>query len=179
LRDQLQKIKTLQATLEQQAIRDPLTGLLNRRFFEEALQKEVAHAGRKNQPFTILILDIDEFKWVNDTYGHAAGDAVLEALGNFMSRQTRKDDLAVRLGGEEFLILMTDMNLDQGVKRAEEIRSQIEDLKIEFEGALIQVTVSIGAAEYPSSSTSMRDVMRKADQAMYRAKFKGRNQIAR
>ncbi len=179
LRDQLQEIKTLQATLEQQAIRDPLTGLLNRRFFEEAIQKEVAHARRKKQAITILILDIDEFKRVNDTYGHAAGDAVLEALGSTLNQQTRVEDFAVRLGGEEFLILMTEMRLDQGMKRAEEIRSLIEDLKIEFEGALIQVTVSIGAAEYPSSSTSMRDVMRKADQAMYRAKFKGRNQIAR
>ena len=179
LRTQLHKIKSLQAKLEEQAIRDPLTGLLNRRFFEEALKKEVAHADRKKQAITILILDIDEFKRVNDTYGHAAGDAVLETFGKVITQQTRKDDLAVRLGGEEFLILMTEMSLDQGIKRAEEIRSLIENLEIEFEGTLIRVTVSIGAAEYPSSSTSIRDVMRKADQAMYRAKFKGRNQIAR
>ena len=179
LRTQLHKIKSLQEKLEQQAIRDPLTGLLNRRFFEEALEKEVAHANRKEQAITILIFDIDEFKGVNDTYGHAAGDAVLETLGKVVAQQTRKDDLAVRLGGDEFLILMTETNLDQGVRRAEEIRSLIENLEIAHEGVLIRITVSIGAAEYPSSSASIRDVMRKADQAMYRAKFKGRNQIAR
>ena len=179
LRTQLNEIKKLQSTLKQQAIRDPLTGLLNRRFFEEALKKEVARANRKKHAITILILDIDEFKRVNDTYGHAAGDAVLETLGNILIQQTRKDDLAVRLGGEEFLILMMEMELDQGMKRAEEIRSLVENLEIEFEGISIHITVSIGGAEYPSSSTSIRDVMRKADQAMYRAKYKGRNQTAR
>jgi len=179
LRDQLTRIQSLQAELEVRVIRDPLTGLLNRRFFDEALHKEVARANRKGMPITILILDIDKFKRVNDTHGHAAGDLVLEKIGGLLRAQTREADLAVRLGGEEFLILMNEINLDQGMKRAEEIRTLIENAHFDHEGVSIHVTVSIGGAEYPSSSTSIKDVMRKADQALYRAKFKGRNQVAR
>lgn len=179
LRSQLNEIQTLQETLKQQVIRDPLTGLLNRRVFQEKLQTAVARADRKELPITILIIDIDKFKSVNDTYGHAAGDLVLENLGKLLHQLTRKYDLAARLGGEEFLILMDEANLETGIKRAEEIRSQIEKMDNEFEGVSIHITVSIGAAEYPSSSKLVKDVMRKADQALYRAKFKGRNQVAR
>lgn len=179
LRTQLREIKSLQAILKQQVIRDPLTGLLNRRFLEEALDKEVARAKRKAYPITILIIDIDEFKRVNDTYGHAAGDMVLENLGELLLQQTRKDDLAVRLGGEEFLILMNEVGLERGMKRADGLRGLIEKMESKFEGISISITVSIGAAEYPSSSQEIRDVMRKADQALYRAKYKGRNQVAR
>jgi diguanylate cyclase (GGDEF)-like protein/PAS domain S-box-containing protein len=179
LRAQLREIQALQETLKQQVIRDPLTGLLNRRVFQEELQIAVARANRKEQPITILIIDIDKFKRVNDTYGHAAGDLVLENLGKLLHQQTRKYDLAARLGGEEFLILMNEMNLETGLKRAEEIRGLIEIMDSEFENISIHITVSIGAAEYPSSSDSIQDVMRKADQALYRAKYKGRNQVAR
>ena len=179
LRVQLSEINVLQETLKQQVIRDPLTGLFNRRVFQEELKIAVARADRKEQAISILIIDIDNFKRVNDTYGHAAGDLVLEKLGKLLHQQTRKYDLAARLGGEEFLILMNEANLETGTKRAEEIRSLIENMESEFEGNSIHITVSIGVAEYPSSSKSIRDVMRKADQALYRAKFKGRNQIAR
>lgn len=179
LRAQLREIKSLQASLEDQVIRDPLTNLLNRRFLEEALPKEVARAQRKEYPVTILIIDIDEFKLVNDTYGHAAGDLILQNLGRLLSKQTRKDDIAVRLGGEEFLILLTEVGLEQGMKRAEDIRRLIEKMRSEVDEFRVGITVSIGVAEFPSSSKEIRDVMRKADQAMYRAKFKGRNQVAR
>ena len=179
LRAQLNEIQILQETLKQQVIRDPLTGLLNRRVFQEELQIAVARADRKEHSITILIIDIDKFKRINDTYGHAAGDQVLENFGKLLHQQTRKYDLAARLGGEEFLVLMNDADLETGMKRAEELRGLIENMESEFEGNSIYITVSIGAAEYPSSSDSIQDVMRKADQALYRAKYKGRNQTAR
>lgn len=177
MRAQSLEIKSLHKALEHQAIRDSLTQLLNRRFLEETLPKAVARANRNRSPISILILDVDELKHVNDIYGYEAGDQVLQNLAKVLLKGTRKEDVAVRLGGDEFLILIPEAGLEVGMKCAEKIREGVEKMDTEVQGRRIGITVSIGVAEYPSSSEEIRDVMRKADQALYRAKYKGRNQV--
>jgi diguanylate cyclase (GGDEF)-like protein/PAS domain S-box-containing protein len=175
LQEQLDENERLRLQLQEQAIRDPLTGVFNRRFFSEALDKETAQAERENAPYSILILDVDHFKKFNDAYGHKCGDFVLQSLAGMLVENTRRGDLVCRYGGEEFVILMTDLSSDLAYVRAEALRKEFEEMKIEFDGKLLTCSFSAGIASYPKHSTSGEQLLALADNAMYQSKARGRN----
>ncbi|MBF0368594.1 MAG: diguanylate cyclase [Magnetococcales bacterium] len=169
--------KRLMDTLRESALRDALTGLHNRRFLEEYVETLVATTKRKKNKLSILMLDLDHFKQVNDTYGHDAGDTVLKAFAGTLGRQVRTSDLVVRYGGEEFLIVLQEGEGYSGIKMAEKIRQAVEDLKIQVPGATLEKTVSIGVARFPSDGPDFWAVLKFADIALYQAKEEGRNRV--
>jgi diguanylate cyclase (GGDEF)-like protein/PAS domain S-box-containing protein len=177
LQSQLAEIQRLQDNLRQQAIRDSLTGLFNRRYLEETLERELSRAVRKKYPLSLLMLDIDHFKMVNDTYGHAAGDAVLQSLGNHLLSYSRKLDIACRFGGEEFVLVLAESDAASALKRAEEWRAAIEKMNVIHAANTIHITVSIGIAVFPQHAENMKDLLYAADQALYTAKKTGRNRV--
>lgn len=178
LQNQLNENEILRAKLLEQAIHDPLTGAFNRRYFSEALDQEAARSARENIPFSILILDVDHFKQFNDTYGHKCGDIVLQALANFLNENTRQGDIVCRYGGEEFVILMTDVASDAAYKRAELFRSNFENMIVEYEGKELKCTFSAGIASYPMHASSGETLLILADQALYQSKANGRNRVS-
>ncbi|WP_218311624.1 sensor domain-containing diguanylate cyclase [Alteromonas antoniana] len=155
---------------------DGLTGLYNRRYWQERFDYTFKLAKRRSKPITAMMLDIDHFKRVNDTYGHQAGDKVIQALASVIKRCVRETDLAGRYGGEEFAIILTDTQEEGAKKVAERIRKQAEETLVEHEGQQISFTVSLGLAEYSSECTSSMAWLELADQALYDAKQNGRNQ---
>jgi len=178
LQNQLNENESLRAKLLEQAIRDPLTGAFNRRYFSEALDQEAARAARENAPFSILILDVDHFKQFNDTYGHKCGDIVLQSLANFLNENTRQGDIVCRYGGEEFVILMTDVASEAAYKRAELFRSKFEEMAVEYEGKKLKCTFSAGVASYPAHADTAETLLNHADQALYQSKANGRNRVS-
>jgi diguanylate cyclase (GGDEF)-like protein len=165
----------LRETMRNQAIRDSLTGLFNRRFAEETLNREIQRAVRHGLSVSVVFADIDHFKVVNDTYGHDAGDLILQRIGSFLQTQIRGHDVACRFGGEEFLIVLTDAPLDGAQKRADALREGIQAMQIVHSGRTIGVTASFGVAALPDNGESAGSLMRAADAALYRAKDSGRN----
>ena len=160
--------------LRTEAITDPLTGLYNRRFLEDYLHRELARAERSGFPVAVIMLDLDHFKRVNDERGHAAGDAVLEAIGALLKRHFRAGDVACRYGGEEFMLVLHDTQLGDARRKADTIRADVE----RSPGALSGVTASLGIAMYPDHATDPSSLMGAADGAMYEAKTAGRNRVA-
>jgi diguanylate cyclase (GGDEF)-like protein/PAS domain S-box-containing protein len=177
LHTQLSEIQALEAELREQAIRDPLTGLFNRRYLQVTLDREVARVHRASQPVGIIIMDIDQFKLINDSYGHKAGDLVLEALGELLKHNIRREDIACRYGGEEFVVVMPGASLQTAQERAEMVRAHIEMLRVAYENRNISITVSVGVAAYPMHGTTGEDVLIRADRALYHAKQEGRNRV--
>ena len=170
----------LQETLKFQSLRDPLTGMFNRRYLLESLAKEIDRATRKQQSMGIMIMDIDHFKRFNDTYGHEAGDLVLKEVGNYLMQQIRQYDIACRYGGEELVIVMPDVSIENTMLRAEEIRQGIERLKIRNDGVLLEnITMSIGVSCFPDDGTEAGVLIRTADKGLYMAKEQGRNRVIR
>jgi len=168
----------LRETLQEQSIRDPLTGLHNRRYLEDSLIRELARAKRKTQPLSIILLDIDHFKRVNDTFGHGAGDMVLRRLGLVLQAYVRESDIACRVGGEEFSVLLPEGPLQIATQRAEDIRKAVNELTLKHEEKdLGTVTVSAGVATFPDHGTTADALIRAADQVLYDAKHKGRNRV--
>lgn len=167
----------LQRALKEQSIKDPLTKLYNRRYLEDTLSRELARAQRNAQPLTVLLMDIDHFKKVNDTYGHDAGDAVLSAFAKMLTTKVRKEDIACRWGGEEFLLILGAADEGLAQSRAQEICDTARSLKISFQGKPIPITVSIGASVFPSHGEAPEDLIRNADQALYKAKQGGRDKV--
>jgi len=168
----------LRDVLRGQSIRDPLTGLFNRRFMEESLERELRRAIRGQQPLALLMLDIDHFKRFNDTFGHQAGDALLRAFGNLLKETTRGQDVACRYGGEEFAFVLAGAPLDAARKRAELLREEIRQLSVRHGGQLLgAVTVSIGIAVFPENGATADTLLKAADDALYRAKKEGRDHI--
>jgi len=166
----------LRETLHIQSIRDPLTGLFNRRYMEESLEREIRRADRKQRPLAALMLDLDHFKRYNDTLGHAAGDAMLRAIGSFLQSRMRKDDIVCRYGGEEFTIIMPESSLEIAKQRAEKLRQQGKELEISLNGQFLgSVTFSVGIACFPEHGTTSEQLLRAADLALYRAKAAGRD----
>ncbi|MHB1700446.1 MAG: sensor domain-containing diguanylate cyclase [Acidobacteriaceae bacterium] len=171
----------LQTKLENQSLRDPLTGLYNHHFMQIALERELARAIRRKSVLALFMLDIDHFKRFNDTYGHAAGDTVLKAVAEVFRSIVRGEDIVCRYGGEEFTIILPDIGESIANERAETIRKSVEMLRVPLKTedyAQVEVTVSIGVAFYPDDGTSSDTLLRMADQALYRAKRKGRNQVS-
>lgn len=166
----------LREELRNQSIRDPLTGLLNRRFMEEAIEREILRAARTTTRLSVVAIDLDHFKRFNDTFGHEGGDLVLREVGAVLSRIARGDYLACRLGGEELLLILPDTTLEDAVELTEKLRIKIEKLSVGLRGQQLgKITASFGVAEYPRHGDGQREVLRAADQALYRAKAAGRN----
>jgi diguanylate cyclase (GGDEF)-like protein len=169
----------LREVLRSQSIRDPLTGLFNRRYMEETLEREVRRAERAGRPLTLLLLDIDEFKHQNDSFGHDAGDAVLRELGALLAGSLRREDVACRYGGDEFVLVLPDASLDTALRRADEIRETIKGLRVSAHGhRLGAITVSIGLAALPDHGLDREALLAAADTALYRAKREGRDRVS-
>jgi diguanylate cyclase (GGDEF)-like protein/PAS domain S-box-containing protein len=175
LQVQLQRVESLQEELREQAIRDSLTGLFNRRFLDEVFPKQINRMKKQGSSLAVIMLDIDGFKSFNDTHGHSAGDIILARLGELLNNQTRHNDVACRFGGEEFIILLADTSIEVATKRAEEIRKAFENITIEFEQQELQTTISIGISVYPDHGEHPEALLIQADQALYQAKANGRN----
>lgn len=171
--------KRLMEHLRENALRDPMTGLHNRRFLEEYVSALVAGSQRRKSAFSVLMLDLDFFKQVNDTHGHEAGDKVIKTLADILQRNVRTSDMAIRYGGEEFLLVLMDTGAEQALNVAEKIRSEVEATKIPLPGGMLQKTISIGVAEFPNDSDTFWQVVKFADVALYRAKSSGRNKVVR
>jgi len=168
----------LREVLRSQSIRDPLTGLFNRRYMEETLEREVRRAQRAVRPMAVLMLDLDHFKRVNDEFGHDAGDALLRELGNLLLRNLRREDVACRYGGEEFVLVLPEASLADGERRAEELRDEIKRLRVSDKGRLLgPITASFGMAGYPEHGLAGNLLLRAADTALYRAKREGRDRV--
>ena len=168
----------LREVLRGQSIRDPLTGLFNRRFMEESFERELRRAVRGKQQLALLMLDIDHFKRFNDTFGHQAGDALLRALGNLLRHRTRGQDVACRFGGEEFAFILAGTSSEAATKRAELLRKDIAQLNVQHAGLLLgAVTLSFGIAVYPDHGDSTDALLNRADDALYRAKSEGRDKV--
>ena len=157
------------------AATDPLTGAKNRRSFFESGNQELARSKRYNRPLTILMMDIDHFKAVNDDYGHAAGDAVLKNIVNACREMLREQDILGRLGGEEFGIILPEIDIDTAYTIAERLRLQLMELETISEGKTIRITVSIGLGECEKDTPSLEEALGQADRALYKAKQEGRN----
>jgi diguanylate cyclase (GGDEF)-like protein len=169
---------TLRETLKFQSVRDPLTGLFNRRHMEESLERELLRAARNAKPVTVLMIDIDHFKQFNDIFGHDAGDIVLRELGTAFSSLTRGGDIACRYGGEECLLILAEASLETGYERAVKLKEQVASLHVRHrEATLSRITVSVGVAAFPQHGTTATQIVRLADQALYRAKAEGRNRV--
>jgi diguanylate cyclase (GGDEF)-like protein/PAS domain S-box-containing protein len=175
LRNQLVEIDLLQSQLREQATRDSLTGLYNRRFLEETMSREFLLAEREKGPICLVMMDIDGFKGFNDTYGHDAGDLLLRKLGELLISEVRSTDISCRYGGEEFLVVMPGAALENGYERAEHIRSAFLSQDIKHLGVELHATLSIGVAGFPQHGKTSEEVLHAADQAMYAAKKAGRN----
>lgn len=167
-------IANLFETMKKEAVTDSLTELYNRRYFTEELKKEADRARRLNQPFTIISLDLDYLKKINDTYGHMAGDIAIKAIADVMKKNARSIDIPARLGGEEFSILLPGIDSNGGMVAAERIRAAIENEEVPQIG---KITASIGVGTYPEHSMNVDELVEMTDQAMYRSKINGRNRV--
>lgn len=168
----------LRATLREQSWRDPLTGLFNRRYMEESLDREIRRAAREGYGLGILLADLDNFKQLNDAFGHAAGDEMLRQIGRFLGAAVRGEDIACRFGGEEFVVILPKASLADTHRRAEALREGIKALNLdEPTGLYPAATMSVGVAAYPEHGTSAVELILAADSAMYVAKAKGRDRV--
>jgi diguanylate cyclase (GGDEF)-like protein len=177
MRTHLQEIRSLQMALEEQAIRDPLTGLYNRRYLDETLARELIRAERQKYPVSLLILDIDHFKKLNDTYGHPGGDVVLKGLAGLLQNGVRGGDIACRWGGEEFVLVLHLAGPDAAVGRAEALRATFKAARFRFDAAELAATISIGVATFPEHAADTAALVRAADEALYLAKGEGRDRV--
>jgi diguanylate cyclase (GGDEF)-like protein len=166
---------TLRQRLEEQSLRDPLTGLFNRRYFSEQLNIEFQRALRAKTPLAALMIDVDHFKRINDRFGHETGDRVLKAIAEVLQQNARAGDIVCRWGGEEFVILMPGSNGQAARRRADEIRNRIKDQIDVIGGA--RVSVSIGVAAYPEHACDPDGLIEVSDRALYAAKGAGRNRV--
>lgn len=172
--------KRLMDVLRETTHNDAMTGLRNRRFLEEYIGALVATVQRKQQKLSVLMLDLDKFKDVNDTYGHDAGDILLKVLANTLQAQVRAADFVIRYGGEEFLIILQESGDDYtGEILGEKIRAAVEAMKIQIPGQLLQKTISIGVARFPEDNEDFWQTVKCADAALYVAKDTGRNKVVR
>jgi len=167
-----------QALLREQSVRDYLTGLFNRRYMEETLERELLRAARKHVSLGIIMLDVDEFKHFNDTYGHTAGDVILRELGDLLLRQVRGEDIPCRYGGDEFILILPDASREVTTQRAELICDYASKFHLQFEGqSLASLTLSLGVAVFPEHGVTSTGILRAVDAALYRAKHEGRSRV--
>jgi two-component system cell cycle response regulator len=178
LQTQMEEIRQLHADLREQVIRDPLTALYNRRYLNETLDRELARARRESCHVGLVMIDIDNFKEINDSYGHDAGDLVLKTLALQLTARTRASDLVCRLGGDEFLVVLLGVDAAITLRKAEDYRKSFQESAAVFDGSEIRSTLSVGIALFPDQGAAGRDVLAAADRALYESKRKGRNRIS-
>ena len=168
----------LREELQRFSYEDVLTNLKNRRFFTEFLEHEISSSERNQEPLSLLMCDIDYFKKFNDRYGHPAGDQALRTLAGLLSDSFRQADIACRLGGEEFVVIMPMAKAEDCLRRAEQLMSAVESTVIEFNGEILEnLTISVGIASWPELTSNANDLIQDADQALYEAKESGRSCI--
>jgi len=177
LKNRVIEVEKLEEKLREQALRDPLTDLYNRRYITETMSRDILRAGREDAPLSVIISDIDHFKVINDTYGHQVGDLFLIEVAQLFRHHTRGSDSVCRYGGEEFLFVLPGASADAARKRAEEIRLQIARLAILHEEKTLTITMSFGVAAFPVHGGKCEEIIMKADQALYDAKRMGRNLV--
>jgi diguanylate cyclase (GGDEF)-like protein len=164
--------------LRERAIRDYLTNLFNRRYLEETLEREIQRAKRDHGSLGLILLDVDDFKDINDSLGHAAGDTVLRELGKFLTKKVRQSDIACRYGGDEFVLVMPDATQAVTMARAEQLRDGVKDLVIDIKDQNpVTITFSLGMAVFPKDGSSSEAILRSADSALYRAKREGSDRV--
>lgn len=171
------ELKKKRQEIEYMARHDQLTGLLNRRSFEECLNEETNRVERYENPLSLIMLDLDHFKEINDTYGHSVGDKILETFGELLRSESRNTDSVGRIGGEEFAILLPETPIEEAIESAKRIRQKLENLDFSAGNESFKVTCSIGVTEWNPDDTSSDDMLKRADEALYRAKNQGRNQV--
>ena len=168
----------LRETLRDQSIRDPLTGLFNRRFMQESLDKELQRAKRKQRSLSLIFLDLDHFKRFNDVFGHDAGDSVLQSMADIFRTHFRKEDVICRYGGEEFAVILPESSIQDAFKRAEALRLATKDLKLVHRGVLLDpITLSVGIAGFPEHGQSTQELLDSADKSLYQSKANGRDRV--
>jgi diguanylate cyclase (GGDEF)-like protein/PAS domain S-box-containing protein len=175
VQDALLKSETL---LREQSVRDHLTGLFNRRYMEETLERELLRALRKQLSLGVIMLDVDGFKRFNDTWGHAAGDAVLQELGGFLREHIRGEDMACRYGGDEIIVILPDTSWEVTYKRAKFFQTQVKKLPLQFENQTLDaITLSLGIAAFPRDGIASAEILKAVDAALYQAKHGGRDRV--
>ena len=178
LRARMEEIRQLQTDLREQVIRDPLTGLHNRRYFDETLDRELARAKRESYHVAFVMIDVDNFKEINDNHGHHAGDMVLKNLALQLTRQTRASDLVCRLGGDEFVLVLPKVSAADAPRLAEHYRRSFQESVAVIGGDEVGATLSLGVALFPDHGSTGREVMTAADRALYESKKNGRNRVS-
>lgn len=174
----LKQIEHQKRLLREQSIRDYLTGLYNRRYLDETLEREVRRAERAKLPIGIIMLDIDHFKRLNDKFTHAAGDVVLQNIASLLKAKIRYADIVCRYGGEEFVVVMPEASLNATLRRAEALREEVRNLNLRYKNQnLGKITISLGVAVYPDHGSTGQEVMQSADSALYTAKLSGRDRV--
>jgi len=167
-----------EANYREQSVRDPLTGLFNRRYLYETLERELLRASRRKLSIGIVMLDVDDFKSFNDKFGHPVGDILLQELSKLFVDNIRGEDIVSRIGGDEFVIVLPDTSKDVILERAEELREDANTIGIQNEGrSFPTVTVSMGIAVFPENGSTISSLLKNADEALYQAKNQGRNQV--
>lgn len=159
------------------AITDQLTGVFNRRGFEEQSRKMFSLAKQKKMPITIVVADIDHFKSINDSYGHGVGDEAIKSFADLLQMGIRESDVLGRVGGEEFVILLPNTELESAIKLVERVREEVATTPVQCEKENITMTASFGVAQFGVNAHSMREILANADGALYQAKNAGRNQV--
>jgi diguanylate cyclase (GGDEF)-like protein len=168
----------LRETLRVQSICDPLTGWYNRRYMEETLQREIRRAVRNESPLALIMLDVDNFKEFNDTFGHEAGDVALQDLCQMLKTHVRSEDVACRYGGDEFVLILPDTSAEVAAQRAEEMRIAVGQVETQNHGhSLRPMTLSFGIATFPANGRTPQELLRASDAALFRAKSEGRNRV--
>lgn len=170
-------VQALQEKLREQATHDPLTGLYNRRYLEDSLSRELILAERNRHPVSVIMCDLDDFKAINDRYGHLGGDEILRTFGDLLKQQVRGSDIYCRYGGEEFLLVLPQMSGGNAGERAEQLRTAIAAAPVSFGASQIAVTASFGVATFPQDSRTGDELIAAADRALYAAKAAGRNRV--
>lgn len=173
----LDEIARLNKIVQELTIHDPLTGLYNRRHINETFDRELIRAERHRHPISVIMADIDHFKVINETYGHLAGDEVLKAFGILLKRNSRGSDIFCRYGGEEFLLVLTNMKEEDVCKRAEQLRNSFSTIPITSGASIIHATASFGIAVFPAHGNTSEELIAAADMALRSAKDDGRNQV--
>lgn len=171
----LRQIEALQVSLKELAIRDPLTSAFNLRYVQETLPRELARAQREQKPLSLVMIDVDGFKQLNDTYGHPAGDMMLVHLCTILSSHTREGDILARMGGDEFLVVLSSADIETARHRAEAWRQAFAESGLRYKNFTIRGSFSVGLAAFPSQASDAEELIRLADDALYQAKMTGRN----
>lgn len=178
LHNYVKEIEQLQENLREQAIRDPLTGLYNRRYMQDVFTREFSRAARENYPISIIMLDMDDLKKINDTYGHQSGDFAILTLASHLQDMIRVEDIICRYGGDEFIILLAKTNPADALRRVAEWRETLQSTPVDIDEKTMRIKFTAGVASFPAHGTSVEEVINYADVALYRAKTLGRDRVA-